>query len=740
MFRLRRHTKREILEDYDDYGSGNNRYYKRKKHFRLRYWVILVFIAAAGSFIWRSAQANENMDLEQRLDNVQAGQLLFKTDRQAVYQSSVIHNSEVHFQISGMVAHTVLKQSFRNDSADWVEGIYAFPLPETAAVNRLTMRVGDRVIRGHIKEKKEAKKVYQAAMASGRKAGLVEQERPNLFTTQIANIPPGEAITVELEYLQTVGYEHGQFSLRFPMTITPRYIPGVPLLPAKNDSESVERDQPIEERLVFDSGMGWAFNTDQVTDASRISPFLYPQIATDAKPVNPIKITANIDMGMPLNNIDSAYHNIILSRQDSHYSLRLSKGVVSMEQDFALTWLPAVGREPTAALFSETIDETEYALMMVLPPAPEKVLQKLPREVIVIIDTSGSMDGISIRQARQSLLMALDNLKPTDRFNIIEFNSRTYPLYPQAVDANASNIAHAQAYVKKIKSGGGTEMLPAIHAALKDQASESHIRQVIFITDGAVGNEAALFKDIKNNLGTSRLFTVGIGSSPNSYFMRKAAQFGRGTFTHIGDINEVHKKMLALFNKLDSPVMSNISLNWSDKTTVEVYPKKIPDLYLGEPLLISASMENTSDAVVIKGEVGGKRWEKSLQLNRTAQQRGVATLWARQKISALLDERISGRSESDVRKDVLPVALAHQLVSPYTSFVAVDDTPSRPVGADAVSKAVPNARPKGQGPQAYAYPKTATRGMQSFFLALMFGMLTWVWMICIRKEQHYDLV
>ena len=756
MFRLRRHPKREIIEDYDDDKSPG---YRRKQSRRLCYWILLILVTVISSLAWRSAQADEERAWVQGPADVQAGQLLLQRDGQSGYRASVIHSGEVHFQISGMVAHATLKQAFRNTSADWVQGVYAFPLPEKAAVNRLTMKIGDRVIEGRIKEKQQARKIYKAAVASGRKAGLVEQQRPNMFTTRIANIPPGATISVELQYLQTVSYQHGQFGLRFPMTITPRYIPGAPLLSAAhngetnngdtNNDESMAQERPLEQQLVFDSGMGWAFNTDQVPDAESITPLLHPRTPTGSAPINPIKITADIDMGMPLSSIDSAYHSIVLSRQDNRYSLRLSQGVVSMEQDFVLNWLPVTGTEPTAALFSETlfsktIDNEHYALIMVLPPVREHSVQALPKEVIVIIDTSGSMDGVSIRQARQSLLMALDQLQPADRFNIIEFNSTTHALFARAVDADANNLAHARNYVQKITSGGGTEMLPALRAALKDQAPEGYVRQVIFITDGAVGNEAALFSEIHNTLGNSRLFTVGIGSAPNSWFMRKAAQFGRGTFTHIGMINEVQEKMSALFAKLNSPVMSNISLDWPAATQAEVYPQKIPDLYRGEPLLISANLKNTRGELVISGDIVGKPWKKIVQFRSGAQQRGVATLWAREKISSLLDGKVTGRSDADIRNDVLPVALTHQLISPYTSFVAVEKTASRPVDAKLTGTAIPNTRPKGQGPQFYAYPKTATRGTQSVVLGLTFGLLAWLWLARFckegRKEGGYEPV
>lgn len=750
MFIFRRHPKRVVLEDY---CLG----YTRKKSRRWRYYSLTLLLLIIGLLAWRSAQAMpapvgsqpgsilslENEDVS--LAEVKAGQLLLSGDG-AGYRRSVMLQGAVHFQISGMIAQVKLSQRFRNDSTAWVEGVYVFPLPEQAAVNRLRMRVGERRIEGEIKEKKQAKQLYQAAKNAGKKTGLVEQQRPNIFTTRVANIAPGETVEIELEYSQKVAYDQGQFSLRFPMTITPRYIPGKPLIPRREEPGLYQ----TAAQSLLTGAMGWAFNTDQVADADQISPWLSPEVSSVKAPINPMAITAELDMGMPLRNIDSAYHNIVLSRQGNRYKLRLSAAKVAMEQDFVLSWRPVTGAEPEAALFAEilpvelaadefaaTPDPSEaYILMMLLPPVMQSQAEGLAKEVIYIIDTSGSMDGVSIRQAKQSLLLAMDHLRPQDRFNIIEFNSKTFPLFDQAVIADRRHLQQARDYIRNIQSGGGTEMLAALQAAFTEpQQSASAIRQIIFITDGAVGNEEALFKEIQQHLGNSRLFTVGIGSAPNSYFMRKAAQFGRGTFTHIGDINEVQPVMSALFAKLDRPVMSNITLTWSDGIDAELYPMKIPDLYQGEPLLVSAKLSALSGSVLVEGDVAGQHWSRNLSLTTKHQQRGVAMLWAREKISTLLDEKIAGRDEAQVRTDVLAVALQHQLVSPYTSFVAIEQLISREEGEPLALLPVVNASPKGQGAQSFAYPNTASRGMQSIVLSMVILLLAYLSRLLLQRRS-----
>jgi Ca-activated chloride channel family protein len=328
--------------------------------------------------------------------------------------------------------------------------------------------------------------------------------------------------------------------------------------------------------------------------------------------------------------------------------------------------------------------------MMIMPPVSQAT-QALPREVVFIIDTSGSMGGNSIRQARSALKKAVKRLKSYDRFNIIEFNSVTNPMFSQPVTANTSNITNALHAIDELNAGGGTEMRPALKTALSYPVNKQYIQQVVFLTDGAVGNENELFQIIYDELDDVRLFMVGIGSAPNSFFMRKAAQFGRGTFTYIGNINEVDKKMQDLFNRLETPVMRNLQIQWPEVAgDVEVYPKRLPDIYAGEPLLITARTNALQGEVKITGQRGQQPWSATFPLNHRARQPGVGVLWARNRIESLMDSLHDGANKSEVRQSVINTALEHHLVSKYTSLVAVDVTPSRPSDKTLNKAAVPN--------------------------------------------------
>lgn len=645
-------------------------------------------------------------------DDAGAGQLLLKSESGG-YRRAPSLESSADFRINGMIARVNTEQSFNNDTDEWREAIYVFPLPEEAAISAMQIHIGERVIEGEIHERADAQAIYQQAKEEGRKSGLVEQERPNLFTTSVANIGPGETVTVALEYVQTVAYDAGEFSLRFPMTLTPRYIPG----------ERLTDENTAAVHAV--SGDGWAFTTNQVPDAPRITPYQHPVPAAGHNLVNPITISVDIDAGLPLTDIQSPWHDIHVSRDADHYHLELAEGPVSMSRDFELRWRPETGREPQAALFTETVAGEHFALLMLLPPANTAQQEVLPRDMIFVIDTSGSMGGVSIEQARQGLLLALDRLRPGDLFNVIEFNSAPNALFPDSRPLTAKRLQQAKRFVSGLEARGGTEMYPALSQALTpgEEAGSGHLRQVIFLTDGAVGNETELFGLIREQLGNSRLFTVGIGSAPNSHFMRRAADFGRGTFTHIGSTAEVRQRMEALISKLSSPVVGDLQVEWPDSTATQAYPSRLPDLYQGEPVILAASLSDFEGSVSISGQTADRNWRRALSLEQHRSSPGIASIWARARITDLLDQKLPGRPEVEVREDVLEVALTHKLLSPYTSFVAVEKTPGRPATEALEQSAVPNARPEGQSDQPYAWPATATDSRWQLLLGALLLLL-----------------
>jgi len=535
-----------------------------------------------------------------------------------------------------------------------------------------------------IKERVEAKRIYEKAKSEGKKASLIEQERPNMFTNSIANIGPGEIIIVQIEYQETIAQSKGIFSLRVPLVTAPRYLP-----------------KPLIHSVKFnsDTGMGQVSFADPVPDRNRITP---PVAHPDEGLTNPVTLSIILDAGFPFDNLVSPYHKIaVKTKGDTSAIISLAEGEIPANKDFSLSWQAAAGHAPTAALFRETTGGEDYLLAIVTPPRrSEKTTSatpKIPREIIFVIDNSGSMAGPSIRQARLSLLRAIDRLDVDDKFNVIRFDNTMEKLFPGTVRGDKENLETAKRFVRNLTADGGTEMLPALKAALVDDNPNdtSTLRQVIFLTDGAIGNEAQLFREIKANRGRSRIFTVGIGSAPNSFFMTRAAEYGRGSFTHIGSVKEVAKRMTELFEKLENPIMTDLAASWSDAEIIDMTPATLPDLYAGEPVIIAAKMKNVSGELVLNGNLAGKPWRITLPLDKAATGRGIGKFWARRKIHELEGQRLRAQDWKKFDSQILQTALAHHLVSRLTSLVAVDIQSSRPVDDELVTKDLPLELPQG---------------------------------------------
>jgi Ca-activated chloride channel family protein len=595
-------------------------------------------------------------------------------------------STDVVFQVSGPLVRARVVQTFENPQDEWLEAVYVFPLPENAAVDRMKLAAGERLLIGEIRERSEAKAIYAQARASGRRASLFDQERPNIFTTQVANIGPREKVVVEIEYQHTIRYDGNRFSLRFPMVVGPRYLPG---------------------------------GARPVSDAARIAPPVLKPGREEGR-TNGVSIRVELDAGMPLGHLDSAYHPVAVEAPTpSRRIVTLAGGAVRADHDFELSWRLSDAALPRAAWFVETKDGRHYGLLMVVPPPLERG-PPLSREVLFVLDTSGSMAGASIRQAREALAVALARLRPEDRFNVIEFNSTAQSLFAVPREASERNRRAAVRWVSSLEARGGTEMAAALRLALAQESDSERLRQVVFLTDGAVGNEDELFGIIRAQLGSARLFTVGIGSAPNGHFMTKAAHLGAGTFTFIGRVSEVGERMGALLAKLESPVMRDVQVRWPQGVQAEMWPARVPDLYAGEPLVVTAALDRLDGALAISGDRAAERWSTVVPIVQGTRASGVGALWAREKVASLMDVLRRGEALAEARAEIVALAMSHRLVTKYTSFVAVDASPARPQGADLLSAPVPTLLPAGwdYGKVFGELPQGATESRLSLLLGL----------------------
>ncbi|MEW6998499.1 marine proteobacterial sortase target protein [Colwelliaceae bacterium BS250] len=701
------------------------------------------FVVYANPNVSTSANTNSNSYSEKIDYNaVQSGSLFFKSEQGITH--SLVAISDYNVDVSAMMARVVLTQSFINSSNDWVEGIYVFPLTEGVAVDDMEMWIGERFIKAEIQERKQAKKTYEIAKKAGKKASLVEQQRPNMFTTSLANIPPGETIKIKISYLQQVPLLANTFSLRLPLTITPRYIPAE-FSEAKLNYEREQTAQQLEQQtrpIDINQGIGWSVNTFTVPDAASITPFQVPEHLGQKA-----SIAVNLNVGLPLAEVHSDYHKINHSVGQQTHKISLINANVTMNRDFVLNWTLSESVRPQAAYFKESKQGYDYGLFMITPPTASKVAQNIDntiaKEMIYIIDTSGSMGGVAIRQAKQALDFAVKQLKAKDKFNIIEFNSTFTTLFKQSKSASNSSVNRAVNWINNLQANGGTEMVAALKAATGESAGSGYIRQIVFITDGSVGNEEQLFRIIKSQLYDSRLHTVGIGSAPNSHFMERAAELGRGSFNYIGNVGEVQQKMSELFNRINQPMLTDITISWPNEN-VELLPHKIPDLYATEPLIVSArwpsnSSFNDSQEMTVSGKINQQLWLQDMPINKAMQQSGIATWWARQKIKHLTYELYDSNDKIEKQTyidKITTLAIKNRLLSKYTSFVAVEKTPSRILTDILKKRAVPNAMPNGSM-QAIPIAQTATFANRQIKVGLLMLFITALCMLAKRSKRQY---
>lgn len=651
------------------------------------------------------------------------------TNSQGRHDLAILLDTQLSGDVNGMIANIKVDQVFQNQTDDWVNGRYVFPLPSGAAVDSLTIQIGERVIKGVIKEKSNAKKTFEAALRSGKKAGLLEQHRPNLFSISVANIAPQETVHASITFLNKVDYQNGLFSLRLPTTLTPRYIPGAALTSIQAAQQLLKTRLANEsiETLIDESG--WSANTDQVPDASAITP---PQKHATLEQINNLfSLSLSVNAGFDLQSVSSETHAIdprfINSKK---VKVALANGQERMDSDLIVSWQAKIGNEPRAALFQQKFDDAYYSLMMVTPPSTNNGLS-LARDITFVVDSSGSMAGGSMDQAKKALLDALGFLSSNDRFNIIDFDSDYRALFKRSQAVNQNTLTQARQMIDSLIADGGTEMMGALNRALSSDNEEPLLRQIVFITDGAIGNENALFELLNGHLGDARLFTVGIGRAPNAFFMRKAAQFGRGSYTYISDLSQVRQKMRTLFKRITHPILRNVSVDWK-QDDIEQYPTRLPDLYFGEPLMVVVKSSRPLRNVTASGTMLNTAWKQTIRVNKQSRVRSrLNTIWARDKVDNLMDKLIIGdQHNTTIKPQVIELGIKHRIVTKFTSFVAIEETISKPDTRKAKHTNVANLMPKGS---TMPVPQTAT---PTALIAIFGSVLMLLSLLCNRRVKR----
>ena len=585
-------------------------------------------------------------------DDVKGG-VLRGTDADGAVLQFPLEHTDVRAEVTGNIAQVELIQIFRNPYKKKIEAVYVFPLPNRAAVNGMEIKIGERTIEATIKKRDDAQRIYEEARAAGHVTALLEQERPNIFTQSVANILPGNSVEVTIRYFETVPYENSAYTFSFPMVVGPRFIPGEP-------STSGER--------------GWSPNTTDVPDASRITP---PVLEPGQRTGHDISLSLQLDAGATLTELAAPSHDVTIERNgETSAVIRLANEAVIPNKDFVLRY-SIDGEAPRVALLPHRRDGNGYFLLLVQPETepPDKDIS--PKEMIFVVDGSGSMSGFPIEKVKEAMRYALKNLTAHDTFRIMRFSNGVESFQPGPVPATSANIQQGLAYVGTLSGRGGTIMLEGVEAALRPPKDPEKLRIVSFMTDGYIGNEDEILAYLKTNLGGARLFSFGVGNSVNRYLLDKMAEFGRGTVEYVLLEDKADESVARFYDRIRNPYLTDLEIDWGGIPVEDVYPKTIPDLFLGQPVVLHGKYKAPGKGKLrLRGKLGGRRYEQEVEVllpGEHLEGEAIGTLWARARIEDLSNENIVTRTPR-LEEQITEVALAHDLVSAYTSFVAVEKT------------------------------------------------------------------
>lgn len=583
-----------------------------------------------------------------------------------------LKHTSVTGNIDGYIASVDVTQQFQNPYSSKIEAVYVFPLPENAAVNEFVMTVGERKIRGIIREREQAEKIYNEARSQGHVASLLTEERPNIFTQKVANIEPGKQIDINIRYFNTLRYDDGAYEFVFPMVVGPRYNP-----PATTDGiGSVAR--------------GAHNASGQNTEVQYLAP--------NERSGHDVSVSLNIKAGVNIENVRCVNHSVdIKESSESERLITLSPSDSIPNKDFVLRYKVA-GEQIKTAMMTHKDDHGQYFTMMLYPPAELKQVQRSPMEMVFVLDCSGSMNGRPLDQARAAVTHALQKLTPRDTFQIIDFSNTASQLGPAPINATPENLRNGLAYLASLNGRGGTEMIEGLKAALDFPHDEGRYRVVSFMTDGYIGNDADILHAVAQKTGDSRIFSFGVGQSPNRYLMDRMALLGRGAVAYLS-LNDDPVQIMEQFQEsISHPAMTDLSINWGSMNVTDVYPQIIPDLIVGRPVVLTGRFTGEPGTVTVNGRTGMQPVSYSVALDArdaNKEHKGIGAVWARLKIADLMAQisRTPDQAEQ-IQQSVLKTALDYSLMSALTAFVAVDSM-TKTEGAFGTTVAVPVPVPEG---------------------------------------------
>ncbi len=568
-----------------------------------------------------------------------------------VFLDLPLKKTKVTGEVSGFVAQVTVQQFFSNSTSNRIEAIYKFPLPANAAVHESAIRIGDRLVLAEIQERRLARKKYEKAKAKGKRASLLEQERPNIFTQSVANIGPGEEIVVVIRYVQELKYDDGRYTFTFPMTVGPRFIPG---------------------QVTGKQGTGSACDTSEVPDASRITP---PVLPPELRSGHDVELEVRIDGGFPIRDIESTSHDVFLDWEEGTRAVvSLTPGDRIPNKDFILEY-STLGDSLETALLTHKDGEVGYFLLMVQPPSQMSGEEAVPKELVFVLDCSGSMSGFPMATSKAVMRKFIAGMNPYDTFQVIRFSESASSMSRAPLANTSANRARGLAYVEALAGYGGTQMIDGVKAALDFPVDPHRQRMVFFLTDGYIGNETAILAAIRERVDDTRLYSLGVGSSPNRYLIDQMAREGRGFSQFVRNDQDPTPLVDRLYRRLNLPVLTAVESDWGELEILDSLPATVPDLFDRQPVfLIGRYQQPGTGTFHLRGRQGRTWAEVPVEVElprRETTNASLRLLWARRQIGELMRQQVK-REIPEIRARVLDLALEHSLMSKYTSFVAVE--------------------------------------------------------------------
>jgi Ca-activated chloride channel family protein len=585
-------------------------------------------------------------------DHPGCGALVARLPSRSVEVPVPLRHTAVKGQVSGFVATVDVVQVFENPFDEKIEALYVFPLPHDAAVSEFVMQIGERRIRGIVRKREEAREIYLAARAQGKVASLLTQERPNVFTQAVANIEPGKRIDIQIRYFHALVWADGGYEFVFPMVVGPRFNP------------------PCTTGGIGAAGRGAEGRSGQAAEVSYLRP--------GERSGHDVELALAIDAGVAIEAIECPSHAVETScPAPERAEVKLAAGDRIPNRDFVVRFKVAGETLKTRLMVHRGEAGSAFALML-YPPAKIGRLERQPLELVFVLDCSGSMEGEPLAIGKRAIERALKRLTEDDSFQIIRFSDQSTQLGPRPLPASPANVARGLEYLSSLRSEGGTMMLSGIRAALEGPPDAERRRIVSFVTDGYIGNEDEIFAEVGRRLGPARIFSFGVGSSVNRHLLEGLARLGRGAAAFVGLDESAARAADLFYERASRPALTDLSIDWGGAAVADVYPRRVPDLLAGRPVVLSGRFAGPAPAAVrIRGRIGKE--ERTLEVGieperAAAEHPGIAAVWARKRIEVLTDLALAaGPGErGELVGEIERTALAHGLVSARTAFIAVD--------------------------------------------------------------------